>query len=982
MNKSITLVPFFILILSFLWYGCETPKEFHKISEAFEIRYVSSDTAANGETDFKGPTAVFNTADRLEYLQKFSEYGKKFFNDPNLDKQVITDAEVDSALQTLKPQPKPKTRQEIHLDDWKYLGYKKGQRQDELKQITQWRQMKGTRVEDDALILDRNKISRSFAPKKWRMKFSWEVKPLQQRQHILFNFSDGAMVGFNKQGLFYYITDDKKVETKRRYKPDQPYNLKVEIDLESGKYNFYVNGDLVADFVPLSRQTEVISSMTIETDGKIMIDNIWAVGYKRGKRESRTHPYFINTFIDQDFSARSLPEGFENISYDDSGWATVPYRRYAHGGERNRGEKLYLRKIVNVGDFEQARLHIESVRPSGKLYINGTFVKELGRAPETFEVNKWLKSNQENLIALQINSYAVDNVRYHMSTDRWSSIFAGLMKLELTNNTYINDIYAFTTNIDDSAQVQLNVEATSDRQNGFSGTLITDFYPWHPQESKKSAAHATQKIQIMQGKSNTIKKNITIADPNLWTSKYPSLYKVHVKLKDEDGNIVDDYVTTTGLRTISQRGGIFRINDKPEVMYGPLVFNQPYPLERVSQWMFSPPKSTWVETILETKKMNGNAIRMAVHDKNIAGINDKRLARIGDQMGIMFMWQTPLWIRDANADKLFSFKDLPKYIKEVRNHPSIVIWQPGNHPTYSMDWFDKVYNTIYRADSSRFISPAARTNRMKGKFKNPKSSQNYPHDLDSTYPAWRASIVARGNMEVVTSYGKEWDILRKFPNEKFDKIPAKIRQSYLNSKTHAWFDFENEETIGMPNWNLNKGKPYHKIYSYEKNYNKGNIGRELKFSEWKESQAWQALSGYEAYRKKRWLDFDGLNWCNLRGGPNTATYMKPLIAYGGEAKSAYYAVKMAQQRTLAGSKNVDLVYGPDDEIPITVMHLGNSQNVNVQVVVKTLDGQVIARKNIDNVKLKSGRNVTDLESWKPDLEPDRYYAIEYTIKPK
>ena len=43
-------------------------------------------------------------------------------------------------------------------------------------------------------------------------------------------------------------------------------------------------------------------------------------------------------------------------------------------------------------------------------------------------------------------------------------------------------------------------------------------------------------------------------------------------------------------------------------------------------------------------------------------------------------------------------------------------------------------------------------------------------------------------------------------------------------------------------------------------------GREMTFDEWRLSQAWQAMSGYEAYRKKRWLDYDGMVWCTVDGG--------------------------------------------------------------------------------------------------------------------
>jgi len=74
------------------------------------------------------------------------------------------------------------------------------------------------------------------------------------------------------------------------------------------------------------------------------------------------------------------------------------------------------------------------------------------------------------------------------------------------------------------------------------------------------------------------------------------------------------------------------------------------------------------------------------------------------------------------------------------------------------------------------------------------------------------------------------------------------------------------------------------MYSYEKDYDTGSIGRVLRFDEWEESQAWQALSLYEAYRKKRWLGYAGMNWSPLRGDGNTATYMKPVVDYGNYAK--------------------------------------------------------------------------------------------------
>lgn len=47
----------------------------------------------------------------------------------------------------------------------------------------------------------------------------------------------------------------------------------------------------------------------------------------------------------------------------------------------------------------------------------------------------------------------------------------------------------------------------------------------------------------------------------------------------------------------------------------------------------------------------------------------------------------------------------------MHNHPGIVIWQPENHPWYAniettLDWYDKIFETILSVDYSRLISHA------------------------------------------------------------------------------------------------------------------------------------------------------------------------------------------------------------------------------------------------------------------------------------
>ncbi|MBS3776304.1 MAG: hypothetical protein KGY70_14005, partial [Bacteroidales bacterium] len=202
-----------ISMLAFpVFHACDSDQPREEISKAFEFRYVSEDTAANGITDLKGPTAVFDLAGRLDYLGKFTDYGRHFFDDPGLNTKVVMKEAVDSALRRLKPQPQPEIRQEIAIDQWKYLGYKEGQREKELQEINEWRQMAGVEIKDEALVLSGNKISRQIPAQDWRMKFSWKVKPLEKKQDVAFDFSGVAEVGLSKDGSFYYVTEGNKTK--------------------------------------------------------------------------------------------------------------------------------------------------------------------------------------------------------------------------------------------------------------------------------------------------------------------------------------------------------------------------------------------------------------------------------------------------------------------------------------------------------------------------------------------------------------------------------------------------------------------------------------------------------------------------------------------------------------------------------------------------------------------------------------------------
>jgi hypothetical protein len=307
----------------------------------------------------------------------------------------------------------------------------------------------------------------------------------------------------------------------------------------------------------------------------------------------------------------------------------------------------------------------------------------------------------------------------------------------------------------------------------------------------------------------------------------------------------------------------------------------------------------------------------------------------------------------------------------------IVMWQPGNHPDIgdadrAFPWVGKVYDAISQADPSRLIAPTANISRMAGLSAEQASD-----------PRWTAPLLARGNMDTPTGYGKLWTVIREWPGgayrgeDNWDQ--GDLRIGCLRSRTHAYFNFENEESVGQPNWELRRGHPTYHVMSYELDYDAGSIGRRLSCDEWRTSQAWQAFSAYESVRKQRWVGYDGFAWCCLRGGGNTATYLKPVVDYFGHAKLAYYALAMAYQPVLAGSHNVDVVYGPEDVVTPMILNLGPARRVALAIVVRDLAGCEVARHTIADVALAEGRTVQELPAWSPDGLADGTYLFEYEV---
>jgi hypothetical protein len=998
------------------------PSKTQHLSAGFEVRYFSKDSKSNGETDFKGETSTLNTDQRIDFLSYYADQVSACYDDKNLNTEVVSDDEAVNFLQSIRPQPLPVVRKRLPLVEWKWLSYRAGQHEASVWEINKFAGAKNILLKEGALFFRDAAVWKwNFPAQTWRFSVSWSIRPGEDNSNsefILLDNSTGQVfvkIEVSENWCSYFSKGEKKEAVK--WEPGRGHSIKIEADLVDADgcqhYNLLVDNKSVGNYVPANENVSQVNGFEVKASQGTKIDDVYGAGYQQ--TTNANYPYYPATFIDEDFNETPSAEGWQTSTYDDSNWpsAKLPF---AQGSERHRGEDLYFRKKIRIKDFNRAYLNIETLDPGGEVWVNGKIVSVINdRYPVRLDITRFLNPFADNYIALKVNHFYLnpgEGVLMPCSyPDQNPGWFAGRASLDLVGETFVNDAFFYTKSLDgNNAGVHAKVDLEHKGTLGFKGKIIAKMGIWEKKGPSNMETVIGKDVLIGPG-IKTFEFDFSLAHPKLWTPESPALYQVVIEVHDNNGTVIDDFVLTTGIRTVSQEGGTFRLNGKPALLNGTQIMGYRWPIENMMAWLRCPPDSWIAKEMLMVKKMGCNMLRIHVHGwkEKAIGVNDPRYCELADQMGIMLIVCPPSWIREGDWGQI-DFEGYHKYMKQVQNHPGIVMWEVSNHPNtfkqhepYESDLFcEESYHAVYPYDPSRLISftshighlhygnDAGTTdqggNKIPSEEKNGKMAVVGNQDALTNYgtkqkltgnkilssKAWTAPMVTRGNQDAPTGYGSEWSRLRTWPGT--------YRQGFLNSKERAYFDFENMESIGQPNWDLCRGKPWYHLHSYEWGYDEGSIGRKLQFNEWRESQAWQAFSAYESIKKLRKIDYDGFSWCCLHGGANAGTYQKPVIDFSGYAKLAFHIHKTVYQSILAGSNNVDVIYGPDDTITPMILSLGEKRTVNLTVVVKDkFNGQKIDQKVYKNVVLPAGRTVTELAPFKPKFDKEGLYFIEYFV---
>lgn len=342
------------------------------------------------------------------------------------------------------------------------------------------------------------------------------------------------------------------------------------------------------------------------------------------------------------------------------------------------GEKVYI-------DFDGAYMNTT-------VYING---HELGTRPYgyasfSYDITPWLKKG-ENVIAVKVDNSDQPNSRWYSGCGIYRHVW--LRKL---NPIHVAQWGSYVTAAEitpDSAKVEVATTIDNTSDNGTAVTVVTAIID--PQG--KTVATSTDKVDIAAGTSPIVTQSLTVAAPQLWSTKTPNLYTVVTDLT-VDGKIVDTYETTTGLRTIefdADKG--FFLNGEPVKINGVCMHHDLGALGAA---------------------VNTRAIRRQLEILQEMGVNAYRASHnppapevlaLCDSMGILVMdeafdmWRKRKTERDyARFFDEWHERDLADLVTRDRNHPSIIMWSIGNEVLEQ--WSDAAADTLSLEEANLILN--------------------------------------------------------------------------------------------------------------------------------------------------------------------------------------------------------------------------------------------------------------------------------------
>lgn len=332
----------------------------------------------------------------------------------------------------------------------------------------------------------------------------------------------------------------------------------------------------------------------------------------------------------------------------------------------------WYRKKFDVAKYDPESnysIEFDGVYMNSQVWVNDVYLgkQPYGYSSFSYDLTGLLKS-KGNVIAVRVDNSQQPNSRWYTG----SGIYRHVRLVE-TNKIHVEKwgIFYYTKSIEnDAAAIYVKTSVLNDNKNSIEGVTIRNAIL----DNNGNEVASSEKQTSVNGKSSvTVKQEITVPSPQLWSVESPYLYKLKSTIS-VSGKETDCVYTNMGVRTIEYHiDNGFLLNGKQVKMKGVNLHHDGGAVGAAV------PERVWERRLQILKDGGCNAIRTA-HNPMAPEFYD-----LCDKMGFLVMDEAfDEWLHGKVKYayqvyfKDWYEKDLKAMVCRDRNHPSVVMWSIGN----------------------------------------------------------------------------------------------------------------------------------------------------------------------------------------------------------------------------------------------------------------------------------------------------------------
>jgi beta-galactosidase len=301
-------------------------------------------------------------------------------------------------------------------------------------------------------------------------------------------------------------------------------------------------------------------------------------------------------------------------------------------------------------------IQFDGIYRNAEIWLNGFYVGTnfSGYIGNSYDVSDYINFEGDNVLVIRVDASQYEG---------WFYEGAGIYRhvwLHITDKMFIPEdgVFVYADVKDKKATVTVETTVQNNLLNQANATVysyITD------RKGTVLAKTATQKIKLDSRKDQTIKQQVAIKNPELWSLENPYLYRV-VSVLRSDNQIVHQTKTRFGIKTVKfdAKEGFF-LNGKPLKIQGT---NNHQDHAGIGSAL---PDYMQYYRIKLLKEMGCNAYR-ASHNAPTP-----ELLEACDSLGMLVLDEQRLL--NSSPEYIDQFT---RILKRDRNHPSVFLWSIGN----------------------------------------------------------------------------------------------------------------------------------------------------------------------------------------------------------------------------------------------------------------------------------------------------------------